>query len=56
MEKGKEQRTWEHKSPVRAVNWGLNGKEFLSVTDAAMGQTPTINLWDSREKCIFEKM
>jgi translation initiation factor 3 subunit I len=57
-ETGRELVSWPHKSPVRAVDFALGDKQFLTVTDQVLGHHPTVNIWDvsrnPREKPVLE--
>jgi len=46
VQTGRELLSWAHKAPVRSVNWSLSEKQFLTVSDAAMGHTASIYIWD----------
>jgi len=57
-ETGRELVSWTLKSPVRAVDFALGDKQFITVTDQVLGHHPTINVWDvnksPREKPVLE--
>lgn len=56
-EYGRNVSSWLHSAPVRAVQFALGDKTFLSVTDQVMGNKPTIHFWDSlapTNKSLFE--
>lgn len=38
--------TWKHTAPVRSVGFAIGDKQFLTVLDNIMGNTPTIFVWD----------
>jgi len=46
VENGKEINSWSHKAPVRAVNFGVGDRQFLSVTDMVFGEPATVWVWD----------
>jgi len=46
VETGECLHTWKHTGPIRDVGFALGDKEFLSVLDNIMGNTPTIFVWD----------
>jgi len=45
VETGKERQSLSHKAPVRWVEWAEGDKQFLTLTDAVMGQTTTILIY-----------
>jgi len=47
VQTGREVTSWVHKAPVRSVNWSLSEKQFLTVSDAALGHIPSIYIWDA---------
>jgi len=57
-ERGKEISSWSHKAPVRAVDFALGDKLYLTTTDQVLSQHPTVSVWDlnrsPREKPVLE--
>jgi len=57
-ETGQEILSWALKAPVRAVDFALGDRQFLTVTDQVLGHHPTVNIWDvnrsPREKSVLE--
>jgi WD40 repeat protein len=53
---GKELYNWNHRTPVRSVNYALGGKQFFTVTDQVMGRPATIliyNLDEASKQSVF---
>lgn len=46
IETGREIMSWQHKAPVRSVQFGYGEKCFLTVTDQVFGYMPSIYVWD----------
>jgi len=46
VQTGREMMSWTHRAPVRSINWSISEKQFLTLTDSAFNQIPTIYIWD----------
>jgi len=48
-ETGRELISWQHKAPIRSVDFSLGDRQFISVTDQVLGYLPTICIWDTNQ-------